>query len=46
MFLLDLLVTATSYNIVAQALFGILYHTCIYKFIVQFSLHSFCFNTH
>ena len=37
MFLLDLLVTTTSYNIVAQALSGILYHTCtyIYKLIVN-----------
>ena len=41
MFLLDLLVTTTSYNIVAQALSGILYHTCIYKLIVKYMYIAF-----
>ena len=43
MFLLDLLVTATSYNIVAQTLSGILYHMHI-QIYSQIYVHSFCFN--
>ena len=41
MFLLDLLVTTTNYNIVAQALSGILYYTCMYKLIVKYMYIGF-----